>query len=97
MVERYQPGSLPFDTLLADPGERPGMPLDRETVYQIVITVGAVALFTGVAAVISQTYRTNDHISSTGGLALVGAIVLFILVMGGAGLWLNSQEFADES
>ncbi|MHB9287285.1 hypothetical protein ACKVMT_09640 [Halobacteriales archaeon Cl-PHB] len=73
------------------------MPLDRETAYQILVTVGSVALFTVVAVVVSQTYRTNDHITATGGLALVGAVVMFILLMAGAGLWLNSREFADEA
>ena len=71
------------------------MSLDRETVYQIAVATGAVLLFIGAAAAVSLTFSRNGHISETGGLALVGTIVLFIVVMAGAGLWLNAQDFGD--
>ena len=61
------------------------MPIDRETLYQVIVSAGAVALFIAVAAVVTT--------SEQNGLALVGAIALFIVLMAVAGLWLERQDF----
>lgn len=73
------------------------MPLDRETVYQVLVSFAAVGSFIGVAILVTDTYQTNGNISSQGGLALLGAIVLFIFLMAGAGLWLERQDFDGNS
>jgi hypothetical protein len=61
------------------------MPIDRETILQILVSTGAVALFVVALAVVTG--------SNGSGLAVVGAIVLFIVVMAVAGLWLERQDF----
>lgn len=73
------------------------MPLDRETIFQIVVSTAIVGLFIAAAAYVSRTYSSNGGMTTTGGFALVGAIVLFILLMAGAGLWLERQEFDGNS
>jgi small neutral amino acid transporter SnatA (MarC family) len=66
------------------------MPIDRETLYQVIVSAGAVALFIAVAAVVTTTEQN--------GLALVGTIALFIVLMAVAGLWLERQDFdGDEA
>lgn len=73
------------------------MPLDRETIYQIAVSIAAVGLFIGAAIVVTNRFSANGNISGEGGLALIGAIVLFILLMGVAGLWLERQDFDGNS
>jgi peptidoglycan/LPS O-acetylase OafA/YrhL len=71
--------------------------MEEETRYQIAIAIGGVLVFVAAAAVVGTMYGVNGEgvnaMTSTGGLALVGTIVFFILVMAGAGVWLDSQEF----
>ncbi len=67
--------------------------LSRETIYQIVILAGAVIAFVAAASVVSSAFRVNGHISPTGGIALVGTMLLFILLLALAGIWLERQEF----
>lgn len=69
------------------------MDTERETVLQIVISAAAVLLFVAAAALVSQTYMDGTSIEPTGGIALVGVIGLFIVVMTAAGLWLERQQF----
>jgi hypothetical protein len=65
------------------------MPIDRETILQILVSAGAVALFVVALAVVTG--------ANGGGLAVVGAIVLFIVVMAVAGLWLERQDFDGDN
>jgi len=69
------------------------MPIDRETILQVLVSTAAVALFIGAAVVVTETYSTNGNITGQGGIAMVGAIVVFIVAMAGAGLWLERQDF----
>lgn len=71
--------------------------LDRETTTQIVVSVGAVAIFVALAAYVSGAYGTDNHLTQTGGMALVGGIAAFVLIVTVAGLWLAHQEFEDVS
>jgi hypothetical protein len=86
-------GRAGFEALLHARAKSADMPLDRETIFQILVSAGAVALFIGAAIVVTQTYSVDGHITGQGGIAMVGAIVVFILAMGGAGLWLERQDF----
>jgi hypothetical protein len=63
------------------------MELEEGMVRKIAISVGAVGLFVAVVLGIGTTYN-DGGLGSTGGLALVGSIVLFILAMAGVGLFL---------
>ena len=63
------------------------MELEEGMVRKIAISAGAVGFFVAVVVGIGTTY--NDGLGSAGGLALVGSIVLFILVMAGVGLFFS--------
>jgi anaerobic C4-dicarboxylate transporter len=55
---------------------------------KIAVSVVAVAAFVLIILWIGASFGGNA-LSATGGLALVGSIVLFILVMAGVGVWLS--------
>jgi hypothetical protein len=63
------------------------MDLDDEARRQIAVSVVAVGFFVALILGIGVAF-SNSGLGATGGLALVGAIVLFILVMAGVGLFL---------
>ena len=66
------------------------MPLDRETVTEIVVSVGGVAFFIAALLAVGAAYY-DDGFSNEGGLALVGLVVAFILVFTGIGWWLSGR------
>lgn len=81
------------------------MDVDRRTVTEL--TIGALVLltFTAAAYVVSGEFAaprngTNASvpptIEPTGGLALVGVIGGFVLLVAVAGLYIYSQDFDDE-
>jgi hypothetical protein len=69
------------------------MPLDRETVTQIVLSFVAVLLFIAGSVFVSTNYGTNGNLTQQGGVALVATIGLFVVVMLAAGLYLERREF----
>lgn len=73
------------------------MPIDRETIYQILVSVGAVGLFIGAAVAVTEAFSADGTLSAQGGIALVGAIVFFIVLMSVAGLWLERQDFDGDN
>jgi len=64
------------------------MELEEGMVRKIAISTGAVGLFVATVVGIGTVYNDGGF-GSTGGLALVGAIVLFIVAMAGVGLLLS--------
>jgi hypothetical protein len=68
------------------------MELERETLVEIAVSVGAVGLFVAVIIGIGVTYGGEGLIGEEGGLVLVGAIALFIVLMTGIGYWLSGRE-----
>ena len=71
------------------------MDLEREDVVGIVLPIAIVVLFVALLVLIGQQYNA-DSMGSDGGLALVGAIVAFVLVMAGMGLGLAYYLHPDE-
>ncbi len=72
------------------------MEVDPEMVRQIVLSAGAVALFVVAAVFVGRTYAGSapgTDLAPTGGLALVGVLAGFILLMTLAGIWLERQDF----
>ncbi|MFB6308485.1 MAG: hypothetical protein ABEH35_04070 [Haloarculaceae archaeon] len=65
------------------------MNVERETILQFAVSTAVVAVFIVGAVVVGLNYRTNGSLEPTGGTALVGTIVAFVLVMMAAGLWLE--------
>ncbi|MFC5365432.1 DUF7472 family protein [Salinirubrum litoreum] len=64
------------------------MDLDEEARRQIAVSVVAVGFFVALILGIGVVFA-NSGLGSTGGLALVGAIVLFIFVMAAVGVFLS--------
>ncbi|WP_254272869.1 DUF7472 family protein [Haloarcula marina] len=69
------------------------MELDREAIVQIVVSTIALATFVAAAVFVSTNYSSNGGLTEQGGIAIIGAIGLFIVVMLVAGLWMERQEF----
>lgn len=63
------------------------MDVDRDTLVEIAVSVGAVGLFVAVIVTIGSVYN-NSGLSEDGAIALVGAIVLFVIVMSAVGVGL---------
>mgnify|MGYP006977846308 FL=1 len=60
---------------------------------QISLSTVAVLLFIAGSVFVSMNYEANGTLSQQGGVALVGVIASFIVLMLAAGLWLERQEF----
>ena len=69
------------------------MDVDRETVHQLILAGGAVAIFIATTVFVGTTYGSGDTIRTEGGPMLVATIGLFVVLMLGAGLWLERQDF----
>jgi len=81
-----------IEAFLHGPGKPAAMDIERETVVEAGVSFVAVAVFVAAVLVVGSNFRTNGNISGTGGLAMVGAVVLFVLVMTVVGLYFASQE-----
>ncbi|WP_135303399.1 DUF7472 family protein [Haloarcula amylovorans] len=69
------------------------MEIDREAIMQIVISSVALVVFVGAAVFVSTSYSSNGGLTDQGGIAIVGSIGLFIVVMLVAGVWMERQQF----
>lgn len=67
------------------------MEIERETVLEIVVSVGAVLVFVAVMIGIGVTYGGRG-MTSQGGVALLAAIAGFILLMTGIGYFLAGRS-----
>lgn len=66
------------------------MDIDEEMRRKIVVSLGAAVVVVVGFLAIGATYSNGEgNLPPTGGYALIGAIVLFVLVMAGAGLYLS--------
>ncbi|WP_129114262.1 DUF7472 family protein [Halegenticoccus tardaugens] len=63
------------------------MDLEEGALQQIVVSVVAVGFFIALILAIGMTFGTS--LGQSGGLALVGSIVLFIVVMALVGFFLS--------
>lgn len=68
------------------------MEIERETVVEAAVSFAAVLVFIGAVALVGMQFQTNGGISETGGLAIVGTIVIFVVLMAGVGVWFASKE-----
>jgi len=66
------------------------MDVERETLVEIVVAVVAVAMFIAILLTMGVMF-SGSSFSGTGGLALVGSIAFFVLVMTAAGFWLANS------
>jgi hypothetical protein len=63
------------------------MDIDAEMRRKIVVSIVSVGAFFALFVGIGATY--GPDLGDTGGIALVGAIALFVLVMAGVGVYLQ--------
>jgi hypothetical protein len=64
------------------------MAIEAEMRRKILVSLVAVAVFIGIIVGIGVTFD-DGGLGSSGGLALIGSIVFFILVMAGVGVFLS--------
>lgn len=64
------------------------MEIDAEIRRQILVSVAAGGLFLALLVWIGSTFNGAEGLSEGGALALVGALVFFVLVMAVAGAYL---------
>ena len=82
-----------FDTLLTAPGIPRDMEIEREAIVQVVVSAIALVTFVAATVFVATTYSVDGALTAQGGTALVGAIGLFVIVMLGAGIWLERSQF----
>lgn len=66
------------------------MELERGRLLEIVVSVGVVGVFVGVILLVGLQYNTGE-MAPSGGLALVGAMAAFVLVMAVVGVLLATH------
>lgn len=59
---------------------------------KIVLSIVAVVLFIASSVFVGTTYGGADGLTETGGLALLGVLVGFIILMGVLGVYFASQD-----
>ena len=67
------------------------MEIERETVLEIAVSVGAVVVFVALIVGIGVTYG-GQGLSSQGGVALLGAIAGFVVLMTAVGYFLARRK-----
>jgi len=81
-----------FEALFSLPVKSGGMAIDPEVTRQVALSLVAVLIFVVAASAVNTTYGSNEMV----GIAIVGLMILFILMMAAAGLWLARQDFDSE-
>jgi len=59
---------------------------------KIVLSIAAVVLLIVSFVVVGTTFGVDEGLSATGGLAMLGALTGFIVLMGALGLYFASQD-----
>lgn len=68
------------------------MEIERETMVEIVVAVGAVLVFVAAIVGVGVTYGADRALSSQGGVALLAAMAAFVLLMTGVGYFLAGRN-----
>ncbi|MFB6141702.1 MAG: hypothetical protein ABEJ26_14855 [Halosimplex sp.] len=82
------------------------MEIDRKFAAELAVSVASVVVFVVAAYVVSWNYATPGNatgngttspaLQPSGGLAMVGVIALFVVVMAAAGLIIYRGDFGEE-
>ena len=67
------------------------MEIDKETRREILVGVLSVGVFVALLMGVGVTY-SDDGLTQTGALAVVGVIVAFVVLMSGVGYWMAQQH-----
>ncbi len=73
------------------------MEIERELVREIVASFGPLLLIVVVMVAIGSVFSSNGQLEPEGGQALVAAIVFFVFLMAGIGIWLARVDEEEES
>lgn len=73
------------------------MTLERDTVLEIIAAVVPTVLLIALLMVIGTRYSADGTLTPDGGTAIVGAMVLFVVVMTGVGLWLTRAKSGGQA
>lgn len=65
------------------------MAIEAEMRRKIIVSIVTVAVFIGIIIGIGVTFTEGGDFGSAGGLALIGSIVLFVILMAGVGIFLS--------
>jgi hypothetical protein len=76
-----------IEALLHGPGKSGDMDIERETVVEAGVSIGAAIVFIIAVLLVGSQFRTNGDITGTGGLAVVGTIGFFVFLMAGVGVY----------
>jgi uncharacterized membrane protein len=68
------------------------MEIEESMGRKIVLSIVAVILFIVASVIVGATYGGTDGLTETGGLALLGVLVGFILLMGALGAYFSYQD-----
>lgn len=66
------------------------MEIERETLIEVTVSAVAVGAFIAAVLVIGTLFSDNG-LNDQGAMALIGAMVLFIVVMSAIGYWLSGM------
>lgn len=69
------------------------MDIERETIVELSAIGVATLLFIAVLVFIGSSYSTDQHLTDTGAMLVVGLLVVFIVGLGAIGYWLATSEF----
>lgn len=68
------------------------MEIEEGMGQKIVLSIVAVILFIAASVFVGATYSGTEGLTETGGLALLGVLVGFILLMGALGAYFSYQD-----
>ncbi|MFW5903385.1 MAG: DUF7472 family protein [Halolamina sp.] len=71
------------------------MDIERETIVETGAAILPVLVFIVLLVYLGSNYSSNGDLTETGGLVVVGLLVLFILGMAGIGYWLANAEHGE--
>lgn len=69
------------------------MDIDRETIVETTAAVVPVVIFIGLLLFLGSAYTEGDDLTSTGGLAVIGLLALFVVGMAAVGYFLATTDY----
>ena len=71
--------------------------MDRQTLTEIAVSVGAVGTMIGAMMFVGSSYTTDGELTTEGGQVFVAVIFLFILLMFAVGFALSKADFESDA
>lgn len=71
--------------------------MERQTLVEIAVSVGSVAVMIGAMMFVGSAYSANGELTTEGGRMLVGVIFAFVLLMFAVGYGLARADFQSDA